>query len=52
MTTECERCCREIEVDEVQMCGICEMDGLGNCCIGEFDHECNPTKPTQPGKRK
>ncbi len=41
MTTECEACSREIDVDEVQMCELCEMDGLGNCCIGEFDHTCS-----------
>lgn len=40
MTTHCENCSKEIEDDEVQQCEICGMDGLGNCCIAQFDHDC------------
>lgn len=38
--TICSQCCAEIPVDEAQLCGRCEMDGLGNCCIGDLDHAC------------
>ena len=36
----CSQCCGEIEDDEVQACEVCGMDGLGNCCIGKLDHNC------------
>lgn len=41
--TICEGCGAEIEEDEVQSCGVCGMDGLGNCCIGVLDHDCLTT---------
>jgi hypothetical protein len=40
--THCSNCCREIPCDEVQRCGRCLADGLGDCCIGEGDHLCEP----------
>jgi hypothetical protein len=40
MITVCENCCREIEDTEGQKCPLCEMDGLGNCCVAPQDHDC------------
>lgn len=41
VNAECAACCRELEDDELpQFCARCGMDGLGNCCIGDMDHEC------------
>lgn len=39
-TSICENCGEEIAESEVQKCGECDLDGLGNCCIGIVDHEC------------
>lgn len=36
----CENCGQEIPANEVQTCEVCNMDGLGNCCIGTEDHPC------------
>lgn len=38
--TNCSNCSAEIDDDEVQFCQECEMDGLGDCCIGCYDHDC------------
>jgi len=38
--TVCANCSEEIPDNEVQMCEKCGLDGLGNCCIGELDHDC------------
>ncbi len=46
--TVCEKCSREISVDEVQMCDECGVDGLGECCIGPWDHGCTPEPPRTP----
>lgn len=40
MKTNCDACVAEIDEDEVQKCEICKRDGLGNCCIGDLDHDC------------
>lgn len=36
--TNCERCCKEINEDEVQFCPECELDGLCDDCMG--GHTC------------
>lgn len=40
----CEHCGKEIREDEVQQCPYCGMDGLGNCCIADIDHECDEAR--------
>lgn len=36
----CENCGQEYEGDP-QQCEVCDMDGLGPCCIGVDDHPCD-----------
>lgn len=38
MLTNCERCSREIEDDEVEKCPRCGLDGICNDCL--MDHRC------------
>lgn len=42
--TNCSNCSAGIEYSEVQKCTSCDMDGLGNCCIGVADHDCDGVK--------
>jgi hypothetical protein len=49
MTTNCERCTREIEDDEVNHCPLCGMDGLCNDCL--TDHECEGSASTPDALR-
>lgn len=39
--TNCENCGQEIPTSEVQKCERCGMDGLGNCCVSDLDHDCD-----------
>lgn len=48
MKTNCENCCREIDLEESQTCEVCGLDGLGNCCIGVFDHDCENANIEEP----
>ncbi len=47
--TLCESCSAEIDDDdEVQQCELCDVDGLGNCCVNPLDHPCiGPKKGTR-----
>lgn len=37
----CEACSQPIDDGgDAQVCEHCGMDGLGNCCIGTADHDC------------
>ena len=47
--TICAQCCTEIPLNEVQKCEWCGMDCLGNCCIGEFDHQCVEDEENEDG---
>lgn len=44
MSTNCDKCGREIEDDEVNCCPLCERDGLCDDCLS--DHECKGTPST------
>lgn len=46
--TICENCSKEIDTDEAQLCELCEIDGLGNCCISVLDHRCDGPEPGTP----
>jgi hypothetical protein len=45
----CGNCGESCESDEIQKCDKCGMDGLGNCCIGEDDHDCDPEENPTDG---
>ena len=38
--TPCANCSTLVPEDEIQLCEVCGYDGLGNCCIGDLDHDC------------
>lgn len=40
-TSTCENCGATVPEDEIQKCDHCDHDGLGNCCIGQEDHDCD-----------
>lgn len=48
--TLCENCGQEIDEDEVQECDLCGMDGLGDCCIGSYDHDCEEQERRDAGE--
>lgn len=39
METNCERCTREVDEDDVGKCPRCELDGLCPDCLN--DHDCD-----------
>ncbi len=41
MDSTCENCGEPVPEDEIQKCNHCDHDGLGNCCIGQLDHDCD-----------
>ena len=47
--TNCERCCAEVEDDDVQMCDECGQDGLCEDCMGDHtcESEAGDDQPTQ-----
>lgn len=42
--TNCERCCAEVEDDDIGMCDVCDRDGLCPDCLNHDFHERDTTK--------